>query len=222
MVYPTTYTFQPAANGYICAAQQVTGAAAMILNGTGVDVNSAAINSPRMTLTGSGFERKVSLTSSGTTSGVNFTIVGTNIRGAAVTETIAGPVVNTVYTTANFYTVTSVTTSATLGTNVSIGIGTTGQSQWYKVDYNKTPVNIGMGQTVSGTDLTYTIVQTTYNVETAEPPAAAIINNADTNLVNATTSTQGNYIVPFNACRAKVTASSNGSFVWNIYEAGIV
>ncbi len=222
MAYPITYTFQPAANGYICAAQQRVGAGALTINGTGLDVNSAAINNPRVWLTGSGFERTVSLTSSGTTSGVNFTITGTNIRGAAVTETIAGPVVNTVYTTNYFYQINSITTSATLGTNVSIGIGTTGRSQWCKVDYNLTPVSIGLGLTPSGTDLTYTVVQTTYNVETAEPPAAAILNNADSALVNATTATQGNYVVPFGAFRANVTASSGGSLVFNIYQAGVV
>ncbi len=221
-MYPTTYTFQPAATGYICAAQTTSGAAALTLNGTGVDVNSAAINSPRMTLKGSGFQRPVSLTSTGTTSSVNFVIVGHDIRGAAVTETIAGPVVNTVQTTANFYDVTSVTTSATLGTSVSVGIGTTGQSQWYKVDYNLTPVNIGVGVTVSGTDLTWSLVQTTYNVETGEPPANSIINNSDGSMVSQTVSRQGNYVIPFGAARISIASSTNGSLTTQIYQAGIV
>ncbi len=222
MSYPVTYTFAAANTTYICAAQTHSGAGALILNGSGIDATSTyLLNNPRMTLTGSGFQRTVSLTSTGDLSGINFTIVGKDIRGNAVTETRVGPNNNTVYTTAYFYEVNSVTVSATVSTAVSVGIGTTGNSQWYKVDYNISPTNIGLGVTVSGTDLTWTVVQTTYNVETADPAANSIINNADTNLVNQTTSRQGNYGLPFGATRCNVSASTSGSLVFNIYQAGI-
>lgn len=222
MVYPTTYTFASADTDYICASQVRTGAGALTLNGTGVDkMSTYLLNNPRMTLTGSGFERTVSLTSSGNISALNFTITGKNIRGEAVTETRSGPNSNTVYTTALFYEVNTVSVSATVGTAVEVGIGTTGNSQWYKVDYNITPVSIGLGITVSGTDLTWTVTQTTYNVEDGEPPAHAIINNADTNLVNQTTSRQGNYVIPFNACRCQVSASTDGNLTFDIYQAGV-
>ena len=46
-----------------------------------------------------GYGYKVSIKSSTNESGKNFTIVGTTVGGAAVTETIAGPNNNTVYTT---------------------------------------------------------------------------------------------------------------------------
>lgn len=222
MVYPVTYTFAVPSTAYICATQGRTGSGALILNGTGVDATSTyLLNNPRMTLTGTGFERTISLTSSDNLGAVNVTITGTDIRGAAKTETRVGPNANTVYTTAYFYTVTGITTDATV-TNLSAGIGTTGRSQWYQPDYNMTPVNIGFGVTVSGTDLTYTVVQTAQNVQTAEPSANSIINNSDTNLVSQTTSRQGNYVLPFAATRCNIASSNGGSLTMNIYQAGLV
>ncbi len=223
MVYPVTYTFAAVNTTYVCAAQTRSGSGALTLNGSGVDATSTyLLNSPRMTLTGTGFQRTISLTSTGDLSGINFTITGKDIRGNTVTETRVGPNNTTVYTTAFFYIVTSVTVDATVSTAVSVGIGNTGNSQWYRVDYQMTPVNIGLGITVSGTDLTWTVVQTTYNVETAEPAANSILNNSDPSLVSQTTSRQGNYVLPFGATRCNVTDSASGSLVFNIYQAGMV
>lgn len=222
MSYPTVYTFASASVAYICALQTTSGAASLTLNGSGVDaVSTYLLNSPRMTLTGSGFERTVSLTSTGNLGGINFTITGKDVRGATVSETRVGPNNNTVYTTAFFYQVTSITADATISTAVSAGIGTTGRSQWYKIDYQLTPISVGLGVTVSGTDLTWTIVQTMYNVSSAEPAANSIINNSDSNLVAQTTSRQGNYAFPAAATRLQVSASTNGSLVFNINQAGI-
>jgi hypothetical protein len=222
MAYPVTYTFASANTTYVCALQQRVGSGALTLNGSGVDATSTyLLNNPRMTLTGSGFERTISLTSGGNLSGVNFTVTGKDIRGAAKAETLAGPNSNTVYTTGYFYEVTSVAVSATIASDVSVGIGTTGRSQWYVVDYLIAPTGIGLGVTVSATDLTWTIVQTTYNVQTAEPAANSIINNADSNLVSQTTSRQGNYVVPFGATRCQISGSTSGNLVFNVYQAGI-
>lgn len=222
MVYPVTYTFAAPDKTYICASQTTASSGSLTLNGSGVDANSAAKNNPRVWLTGSGFERTVSITSAGTVSGVNFTVTGANIRGSTFSETIAGPNATTVYTTNYFYLITGVTVNGTLSTATSVGIGTTGQSQWYTVDYQKTPTNMGLGVTVAATDLTWTIKQTTYNVQTAEPPSYAIINHSDASMVSQTVSRQGNYAFPFGATRCIISGSSTGSLVFNIYEAGIV
>ena len=220
MAVPVTYSFIAANTNYICLNQTTAGAASFVINGAGWD----GYENPRrvrLSLTSPGFERTISLTSAGNISAVNFTITGTDIRGAAQTETIAGPNANTVYTTKFFYSVTSVTVNGAVGTNTSVGIGTTGRSQWYKVNYQIAPVNIGLGVTVSNTDLTWTIVQTTQDVEAGEPDANSIINNADTNLVSQTTSRQGNYVIPFGACRLNVASSTVGTVKFNIYQAGI-
>lgn len=217
---PTTYTFAAADTAYVCALQTTSGSGSLLINGTGSDKN---FPNSFMTLTGSGFARPISLTSTGNISGVNFTITGTDIRGAALTETIAGPNNNTVHTTASFYTVTSVTVNGAVATNTSLGIYSTGISQWYCMDYLVTPSNIGLGVTaVSGT-INWTVQQTTYNVQAAEPPAAAILPHPDSTLVAQTVSRQGNYDAPFNACQIVVNSSSaGGNLVINIYQAGIV
>lgn len=221
MALPITYTFIAADAAYVCALQTLGAAGSMIINGTGWD----GYDNPRrirLTKTSPGYERTISLTSAGNISGVNFTITGTDIRGAAKTEVIAGPNANTVFTTGFFYSITSVAANGAVATNTSIGIGTTGRSQWTKVDCQLTPVSIGLGMTVSNTDLTWTLVQTTQNVETAEPAANSIINSSDANLVAQTTSRQGNYVIPFGAFRMNVTASTVGTVVFNVYQAGIV
>lgn len=69
-----------------------------------------------------GYGYKVSIKSSSNESGKNFTIVGTTVGGAAVTETIAGPNNTTVYTTNYFAKVTSVSTSAS-GGSIEVGYG---------------------------------------------------------------------------------------------------
>ena len=69
-----------------------------------------------------GYGYKVSIKSSTDESGKNFTIVGTTVGGAAVTETIAGPNNTTVYTTNYFAKVTSVSTSAS-GGSIEVGYG---------------------------------------------------------------------------------------------------
>ena len=69
-----------------------------------------------------GYGYKVSIKSSTNESGKNFTIVGTTVGGAAVTETIAGPNNTTVYTTNYFAKVTSVSTSAS-GGSIEVGYG---------------------------------------------------------------------------------------------------
>lgn len=220
MVYPVTYTFAGASVAYICALQTRTGAGALVLNGTGVDQTSTQLlNNPRMLLSGSGFERTVSITSTGVLTGVNFTIVGKDIRGAAISETRAGPSNSTVYTTAFFYEVDSVSVSATVGTSVSLGIGTTGRSQWYIVDPDLSPVQTGFGISVSSTDITWGMKSTTFNVQTAEPPAYAI-TDITAGLTAQTTSMQ--VITPvFGAARCLVTASTSGSLTLNINQAGI-
>lgn len=221
MVYPVTYTFAGSDASYICASQTTASATDLLINGTGADANSAALNNPRVWMAGSGFEHAVSITSAGTTSSIDFTITGKNVRGETVTETIAGPNVGSVETDAFYNLVSSVSVDGALGTAVTVGIGTTGRSQWYKVDYQISPMNIGIGVTPSGTDLTWTLEQTTYNVEDGEPPDAAILVSSDGSMVSQTAARQGNYVIPFGACRVTVDSSTDGDLTVDIYQAGI-
>lgn len=217
---PTTYTFAAADTAYVCALQTIAQAGNLLINGTGSDQNWPGTI---MRLTGSGFARPISLTSTGNLSSVNFTITGTDIRGAAISETIAGPNNNTVHTAALFYSVNQVAASAAVGTNVSLGIYSTGTSQWFCVDYLVTPVSIGLGIVVVSGTINWTVQQTTYNVQAAEPPAAAILPHPDTSLVTQVVTRQGEYDTPFGAFQLVVNSSSaGGNLVFNIYQAGIV
>ena len=216
MPRPIRYSFIASSTTYTALAQTLAGAGNMILNGTGSDESPTR----RMRLTGSGFARPVTLTSTGNISAVNFTITGTDIRGAALVEVLAGPNNNTVSTTANFYSVTSIAASGAVGTATSAGIGTTGVSQWTKVDYLKNPVNIGLGVNIIGT-INWTIRQTTNNVDTAEPASTDILDHDDTNLVAQTVKRQGNYAFPFGAFLLVVNSSTGGSLTFDSYQAGV-
>lgn len=217
MAKPVRYTYAASSTTYVATGQTLGAAGSLTIDGTGAEVSPTR----RMRLTGSGFARPITLTSTGNISGVNFTITGTDIRGAALVEVIAGPNNNTVSTTGLFYSVTSIAANGAVGTATSAGIGSTGKSQWFKVDYQLTPVNLGLGVAVTGT-INWTIQQTTANVETAEPVAAEIIAHPDTNLVAQTVSRQGNYAFPFGATQLVVNSSTGGSLTFDIYQAGIV
>jgi len=65
--------------------------------------------------------RRVTLTSAGNISAVNFTISGFDLYGQPMTQLIAGPNANTVATTKAFKSITSVAVSAAVGTNTSVG-----------------------------------------------------------------------------------------------------
>jgi hypothetical protein len=65
---------------------------------------------------------KVTVTSDGNDATTDFTVVGTNMAGDALTEVDALPISNTVTSTAYFNLVTSVTPSATSANNISVGL----------------------------------------------------------------------------------------------------
>lgn len=65
---------------------------------------------------------KVTVTSSGNDATTNFVIIGTNMAGATITETITGVSTSTVTSTNYFTTITSITPSATSANNISVGL----------------------------------------------------------------------------------------------------
>lgn len=92
----------------------------------------------------------ITLTSTGNISAVNFTIRGTDATGAVVTEVIAGPNNNTVYTNNVFASVMSVYCSAAVGTATSVGI-----SSSVTMPVTPTPITITSAANISG--VTFTI-----------------------------------------------------------------
>lgn len=99
----------------ICAAQVRTGAGVLAINGAGVGVSGGAWTADQ--------RRNVTLYSAADLSALTFTIKG-KWNGVDITRTLAGPTAAaTVGTTATFDSVTEVSVSATIGTNVEVGYG---------------------------------------------------------------------------------------------------
>lgn len=216
---PVTYNFIAADAAYICASQTTGAAGALTINGTGAELNPT----PRVRLSvGSpGFQRVVTITSAGNISSVNFTITGKDVLGNAVTETRAGPNATTVSTTAEFYEITSVTADAAVSSAATLGIGATGTSQWFVVDYQLTPINIGVQCAVTGT-INYTVQQTRSDISSGNPPSAQIFSATTAGLVGATTSQQGSIYETITASRVLINSSSGGALHVRYLQAGIV
>jgi hypothetical protein len=166
MAQPATLAFPKAVTTAVCLGQTTAGAGNLLINGTLANQNPTT---PLGVVTFPDYARTVSLTVAVTDlSGANITITGTDIYGAAVTETRAGPNNNTVFTTAIFHTVSSVSTNAALGTAMSVGSGTTGTSRWYKVNYNNNVYNTSIAGEATAT-INYTVNQTLDNVDLSTP-----------------------------------------------------
>ena len=160
----------------------------------------------------------VTITSGGSSeTGKNFTIVGTDSSGNALSVIIAGPGASaTVTTTRAFLTVTSITVSAATTGAVTAGWAQSGSSKPCPMDIYISPFNVGMGVVVSGT-VNYTVQHTfddvfdTTVVPTwfSHPVLAALSANQD-----------GNYAFPVKAIRLVVNSGS-GTATLTLVQSGI-
>jgi len=114
------YDIVPAtlATANIAALQQTAGAGALVLT-AGAGITAVVING--QTRLQMDVPRGVSLTSAANESAVNFTVSGFDIYGQPMTETLAGPNANTVSTKKAFWQVVSVSASAAVANNTSVG-----------------------------------------------------------------------------------------------------
>lgn len=189
------FTFPAADAAAICALQTTAAAGAFIINGTNLVAADFAVGVRKARFTN--HQRVVTLTSTGNISAVNFTIVGFDTQGVAVTETRAGPNNNTVSTTAEYACVTSVTVSAAVGTNTSVGSGSTGTTAWAKLDRYQDPISVAIEAAITAT-LSFTVQYTYADVETVASPVtynhpilAAITATADQTLGVAAVALRG-------------------------------
>ena len=127
--------------------------------------STGAATAPTTTATSDGLAHYVTLTSpaQATLAGVNFTIVGTDADGHAVTNTIAGPAsASTVTSTVFFKTVTTIQPSATMGAlTLAVGIAVTAITQ--TIALTNSPAAAGMTVAVTGT-VNYSMYETFANV----------------------------------------------------------
>lgn len=210
------FVFPATDDDAICAAQQISAAGYLLINGA---ARSTALATLGFAVGGS-FNIPVTLTSTGNLSGVSFIITGRTRAGITTTETIAGPNNNTVTTTAKFNIVESVYASGAVATGVKIGFSSTGTTSWIPADFEVGRFNAGLGFNVTGT-INYTLQHTFDNVyNTAITPFA--FDCADTNVVNATADANTNYDKPVGAWQININSSSaEGSLVAWIIENGI-
>jgi hypothetical protein len=115
----TTTSYTVADGNGVAAAQQLAGAGDLTL------VSSTVTLDP---------PRFITFTSLGNLSGINLTITGTAPNGSSQTETMVGPNANTVTSTLTFATVTSISASAAIGTDIEAGYTQSGYSAWWPLD----------------------------------------------------------------------------------------
>ena len=115
MTSPQAQTLFVAANTASIAALQTTAGA------TALNLTAGATAGTFATLGQFTFGMKVTITSAGNESDIDFTIVGTDLSGAAASETLTGPNATTVTSTKFYKTITSITPNGAVGNNTSVG-----------------------------------------------------------------------------------------------------
>lgn len=136
-----TYSLAAASANNIALSQSPGAAGALILNGSTVAGGVATLDT----------QRRVLITSAGNDSAKTFTVTGTNLSGAPISESLLGGNAAAVYTTQDFYTVTSVTISAASAGAVTVGTNGVGSSPWKNTSQHVTPMNMSIAVAVTGT-----------------------------------------------------------------------
>jgi hypothetical protein len=167
MAKPAVFTWPNLDTSSVCFNQITLGAGSFVLNGDLVSLTRP------VSATFPGISRVISLTSVGNIVAVNFTITGT-LNGAVVSETLSGPNENTVETTQFFDSVTAVSVDAAVGTNTSVGTGSTGATHWFGGNYHSTVLGMAIAVDIVGTidysfQTTLNDVETDTTIETFEP-----------------------------------------------------
>ena len=162
---------------------------------------------------------QVTITSGGSSeTGKNFTIVGTDASGNALSVVIAGPGASaTVTTTQSFLTVTSITVSAATTGSVTAGWAQSGASKPVPMDTYLSPFNVGMAVVVSGT-VNYTVQHTYDNVFDATVTPTWFNHSV---LAALAVNQDGNYAFAVKAIRLAVN-SGGGTASLTLMQSGIM
>ena len=122
MTSPKAQTLFVAANATSIAGSQTTAGA------TALNLTSGATAGTFATLGQFTFGMKITITSAGNESDIDFAIVGTDLSGAAASETLTGPNANTVTSVKFYKTITSITPDGAVGNAITVGnaLSTTG------------------------------------------------------------------------------------------------
>jgi len=194
------------------AQSQSPGAGAITINGSLATGGVATLDQPR----------RVTIAPGGADSGITYTVVGTNRTGNAISETVQG--VNnpsTVTTTQDFKTVTAVTHTGTVAGTVTVGTSAIGSSQWFAIDTNADPINVGIAVVVSGT-INYTVEYTYDDPNVIALPTVFNISGGSLTAKTATADSQPNsFNFPCWGIRLTVNSSTSpATATMTIQQAG--
>lgn len=195
MLKPRTLTVTPITinDAGVSALQTTAGAGAFLVNGALAVAGAVTLANAY----------RISLTSAGNVSTVNFTIVGTGPESQAQTEVIAGPNINTVTTTGYFRTITSITVSAAVGTNTKIGPAAEIVTAAYQLDMYESNTSIAVN--ISGT-INFSVQKCFERVTAGETPNW-IAGGITTQTADSATA----YTGPTGAVRLVIASYSNGA-----------
>lgn len=213
MGIPVTLTMQfdaADANG-IAAAQTLSGAGNVTLNGILVSNGVAVLCDP-------GLERPVIITSTGDDTGITFTISGTNATGNNIDSSFAGASAGGATSPIPFRTVSAIRASGATDGNIEAGTTSVGYSRAVSLNYHAQPVQISFSLQVAGTvdfDLEYTLDEINQ-----WPP---IVPNwlVDTDIDGDTSSIVKVVNTPMAYARVKIN-SGDGTITATILQAGLI
>lgn len=195
----------------VALGQTLAGAGALTLNGAlsaPKVVNTAANDNfvpPQVaTLPAQQF---ITLTSTGNFGATNFTISGADSVGNVVSEVLAGPNNNTVTSVKAYKTITSITSSTALATNVSAGTTNGGYTNWIPLDQYVKNQQVAISARVVGTinySFTYTNDDPWDNDTETEVAVTAALTGATTTQTYQSTAVM-------RALKVAVAAGATGS-----------
>lgn len=184
----------------IAAAQQRVGAGTLTLNGVYASGGTVDLTSAH----------QISLYSAGNLSALTFTVVGTDENDDALTEAITGPNATTVESTGYFKTISSVSVSGTVGTDVEVGTVDEAITPALPCSNRFGDVDIGLGIDISGT-INAKFQHTFDNILRNGPSTGTWHDHATLSSVTANAS--GNYSYPIMAVRGVVNSFTAGATI---------
>ena len=170
-------------------------------------------NVPNVRLSSVKFLAKLLLQSAGNLSGVQFTITGRGEDGRPRSLTIAGPNNSTVNTGGTYFSiVNSVSANLPVASNVRVGSGPVGVTNWFYSDYYKQVSNLSINVFVGGT-INYTFQTTSdYIIRTPIDGVTIPTVPASTPMISQTVSCSADYTVPTYASRIAINSAGADGF----------
>ena len=193
---------KPVSQSFTLQAVSATSVAALQTKGSAGTLTLAS------TATTDGMAHQLTLTSTGNISAVNFTFIGTDADGRAVTEVLAGPNNNTVTTTKYYQNITSISNSAAVGTNTSAGIAALAAGP--SVIGDRFSIDSTVMVVLTGT-VNYTIQYSNDypNITDNSVSSGFWVNSTDTDVSNATASSASSASGPVIAYRLTINSYSS-------------